>query len=102
MPQAQILQVGDATVDEDPSDTRLGRGTRDALQALSHDGLDDDRGGPRFEGPVDRAIEVLDLDDRAVFREDHFRLEAGARGSRAGVVGLQPLKLLVVGQERDQ
>jgi len=37
-----------------------------------------------------------------VFREDHFRLEAGARGGRAGVVGLQPLKLLVFGQKRDE
>jgi hypothetical protein len=37
-----------------------------------------------------------------VLGEHHLGLEAGARGGRAGIVGLQPLVLLVLGQERNE
>ena len=73
---------------------------RDTLEALPHDGLDHDGGGTRIARPVDGAIELLDLEDRGVVGEEHLRVEAGARGGRAGVVGLQTLKLLVLREKR--
>src|SRR5207245_10258454 len=99
MVPAQILEIGDPPIDQDPSDTGLSGGAPHALEPFPHDGLDHDGGGPGLRWAVDRPVELLDLEDRAVVREDDLGLEALLNGRRPGDVALEPVVLLVRGPE---